>query len=84
MIDLIPDEPELIQTDIAILMSNDPLGLSDQDITAIVEKLRTRRKDYVAGAKGAGKVNPKVATKRDKAAKASEGLIGKLDLGDLI
>ena len=48
-------------TDLAELMSRDPLGLSDQDLDAIIFRLRQARSQYKLGSKSAG--NPKKTTK---------------------
>lgn len=48
-------------SDLAELMSRDPLGLSDQDLDQIILRLRQARASYKLGAKSAG--NPKNTTK---------------------
>jgi len=68
-------------TTIAELFQADPLGLSDQDIDEVVAYFRTTRKQFNAGAIGAGSTKPKTETQK-LAAKLSD----KLDdsLGDLL
>jgi len=48
-------------SDLAELMTRDPLKLSEQDLDTIILRLRQARAQYKLGAKGAG--NPKVTTK---------------------
>lgn len=47
-------------TDIAELMARDPMQLSEQDLDAIILRLRQARNQYKLGAKAAG--NPKKTT----------------------
>ncbi len=70
-------------TDMQELFSRDPLDYSKQDITAIVEKLRTQRTRFAAGIKDAGKPASKVS-KATKAQEEATAITGKLDLGDLL
>lgn len=74
------DTPEP-ETDIATLMARDPLSMTDQDITQIVDKLRENRKRFLAGNAKAGSTKPAAPTKKAKAAAESKSIIG--DLGDL-
>ena len=53
-------------SDIAELMSRDPLGLSSQDLDAIILKLRQSRNQYKLGSRTAG--NPKKTTAAKKPA----------------
>ena len=69
-------------TDISTLMGADPLGLSDQDITAIVETLRANRHRFLAGNAKAGSMKPKAKTVKQKAAEKSASIIGDIT-GDL-
>lgn len=48
-------------SDLAELMSRDPIKVSDQDLDVIILRLRQARAQYNLGAKGAG--NPKKTTK---------------------
>lgn len=53
-------------TDIAELFARDPLDLTDQDLDAIIAKLRASRAAFNEGAKGAGnmkKMAPKPLAK---------------------
>lgn len=50
------------ETDIAELFARDPLKLSDQDLDAIILKLRGQARQFAAGNMKAGKtVKPKAA-----------------------
>lgn len=65
-------------SDLAELMSRDPLNLSSQDLDAIILRLRQARAQYKLGAKGAG--NPKVTTKPKKTISTIDlGALGLLD-----
>lgn len=69
------------QTDIAQLFARDPLGLSDRDLDAIIDRLRASRKNFLKGDKTAGSMKPK-----SKAAKEREELkavLGSVDLSAL-
>lgn len=68
------------ETPIAELFARDPLSLSDQDIDAIIDRLRTQRKRFVLGDKTAG--NPKGLKKTAKEEAASK-IVGDIDLGEL-
>jgi hypothetical protein len=46
-------------TDIAELFARDPMELSKDDITAIVQEFRKNRGQYNLGAKSAGSTKPK-------------------------
>lgn len=67
---------------IAELFARDPLHHSDQDILAIIKKLRSQRARFVSGNKSAGTpgVKKSAATKKQEAALK---VAGQLDLGDL-
>lgn len=62
-------------SDLAELMQRDPIKVSDQDLDAIILRLRQARAQYNLGAKGAG--NPKKTTKT-KAATIDLGALGLL------
>lgn len=74
------DAPD--NTDISTLMGMDPLGLSDQDISTIVEALRANRHRFLAGNAKAGSMKPKTKTVKQKAAEKSASIIGDIT-GDL-
>lgn len=70
------------ETPIGELFARDPLGLSDQDMDAIIAKLREQRHKFVAGNVSAGKP----ASKKSAAQKAGEAVldkIGDINLGEL-
>lgn len=66
-------------SDLATLFARDPLELTDQDLDAIVAKLRESRHQFNAGNMRAGSTKPK--TEKQKQA---EELGSKLDLKDLL
>jgi hypothetical protein len=65
-------------SEISELFATDPLKLSEQDITKIVESIRGQRHRFVAGNKSAGSMKPKTAAAKKGAAAAK--ITGKLDL----
>lgn len=66
------DEPSTL----AELFAKDPLHYTEQDLSAVVEKMRASRHQFVAGDRSAGKVK-----KADPAkAKAAEDLLKGLGL----
>ena len=69
-------------TDISTLMGMDPLGLTDTQITTIVEQLRANRHRFLAGNAKAGTMKPKAETVKAKAAAKSQSIIGDIT-GDL-
>ena len=62
------DIPIIPQTDIALLMSTDPLKLTEIDIEAMVAKMRQQRGQYNLGNMKAGSSKPPTA----KASAASD------------
>lgn len=71
------------QQDIAELFARDPLDLSKQDLTVIVEKLRGQRVRFAAGFADAGTPASRVS-KATKAQAAATKVTGNIDLGDLL
>jgi hypothetical protein len=71
------------QQDIAELFARDPLDLSKQDLTVIVEKLRGQRVRFAAGFADAGTPASRVS-KATKAQAAATKVTGDLDLGDIL
>jgi hypothetical protein len=65
-------------TDIAELFARDPLQLSEQDLNAIIGRLREQRAQFNLGNAMAGSMKPKTAK-----AKITQDLASKLDLGNL-
>ena len=65
-------------SEISDLFARDPLELTSQDITKIVESIRAQRHRFIAGNKSAGSMKPKTATA--KKGEAAKKLTGKLDL----
>lgn len=72
---------EVDDTTIAQLFARDPLKLSDQDITQVIEKLRSQRARFVLGNKKAGTpaVRKSAATKRQEKAMDQVGTAISLD-----
>jgi len=69
-------------TTIAEIMATDPLDLTKSDIQLIVQHLRGKRHQFVAGNKAAGTVNaPKPKTPTGKAAAALSAQLSLKDLG---
>lgn len=66
-------------TDLAELFARDPLQLTRDDITVLVQELRDRRKQFNLGAAKAGSMKAPTAKQ-----KALEGLGVKLDLSSLL
>ena len=71
------------QQDIAELFARDPLELSKQDLTLIVEKLRGQRVRFAAGFADAGTPASRVS-KATKDQAAATKITGEIDLGGLI
>lgn len=69
--------------DIAELFARDPLELSKQDLTVIVEKLRGQRVRFAAGFTAAGTPASRVS-KVTKAQEAATKVTGEIDLGGLL
>jgi len=69
--------------DIAELFARDPLDLSKQDLTVIVEKLRGQRVRFAAGFADAGTPASRVS-KATKAQAEATKVTGEIDLGDLL
>ena len=65
-------------TDLTELFARDPLELSDQDLDAIIARLREQRSQFNLGNAMAGSMKPKTEKQ-----KAIQSLADKLDLGDL-
>lgn len=74
--------PEVAETPIAELFARDPMKLSDQDLSTIIEKLRASRAQFVGGSMVAGKPEAKKSTsqKAGEAALKIAGDLGELDL----
>lgn len=51
-------------SDISELFARDPLSLSSQDISAIVEEMRKSRHAFMAGNMKAGSTKPKTAAQK--------------------
>ncbi len=68
-------------TTIAEIFAADPLDLTKSDIHLVVQYLRSKRHQFVAGNKAAGAVN--APTPKTPTAKAAAGLAGQLSLKDL-
>jgi hypothetical protein len=69
--------------DIAELFARDPLDLSKQDLTVIVEKLRGQRVRFAAGFADAGTPASRVS-KSTKEQQAATKITGEIDLGSLV
>lgn len=80
-----PDIPETPASDetVAELMARDPLKLSDQDLTKIIDNLRAKRVRFVVGDRSAGKPQAKKSAAQLKGEAALAAAGGKLDLSDL-
>ncbi len=68
-------------TTIAEIFATDPLDLTKDDIHLVVQYLRDKRHQFVAGNKAAGTVN--APTAKTPTAKAAAGLKAQLSLKDL-
>lgn len=64
-------------SEIAELFARDPLSLTREDITQIVEKLRAQRAQFNLGNKSAGKAKPKPS---DLTKEAATALLDKLEI----
>lgn len=62
-------------TDIATLFARDPLDLTKEDITTIIEEMRKSRHAFNLGNVKAGSTKPPTAKQ-----KATNDLLGKLDI----
>lgn len=62
-------------TDIATLFARDPLDLTKEDITSIIEEMRKSRHAFNLGNVKAGSTKPPTAKQ-----KATNDLLGKLDI----
>jgi len=62
-------------TDIATLFARDPLELTKEDISAIIEEMRKSRHAFNLGNKSAGSTKPKTPKQKEIAA-----LVDKLDI----
>jgi hypothetical protein len=75
MSDPYPDTP------IAELFARNPGDLGEQDINAIIEKLRSQRHRFLAGDKTAGSPRPSKTTQKQEAAQKVTGAIDLDGLG---
>lgn len=66
-------------TDVSELFTRDPLSLSEQDLDAIIAKLREQRSQFNLGNAKAGSMKPKTEKQ-----KAISSLSDKLDLGNIL
>ena len=75
-------EPEE-ETSLAALFARDPLSYSEQDLTAIVEKLREQRQRFhVKGDAKAGTPASRISKTAKEQARAA-AIVGDIDLSDL-